>query len=325
MRMASPLISLVVPCYNEEENIDSIYGAMTDAFRSSPDISLEIVFVNDGSSDRTAEMLDRHAAADDRLSVIHLSRNFGHQAAVSAGLEHAQGDAVIVLDADMQDPPIVAVEMVEKWREGADVVYAVRQKRKEGIGKRLSYKLFYRLMGRMSSIRMPLDSGDFGLIDRQALDAMLALPERNRFVRGLRAWVGFKQVGLTYERHARAAGEPKYNFRRLVKLAADGIFNFSTVPLRAIFNFGLVICVATVLIGLFLVVQRLFDFSIFGVRSSDVPGFTSLALALMLLFGMNFIVLGVIAEYVGRIYEEVKGRPTYISRTVARSRYASRK
>ncbi|MCA0425368.1 MAG: glycosyltransferase family 2 protein [Proteobacteria bacterium] len=325
MRAVSPLISLVVPCYNEEENIDSIYSAMTNAFMPSTDISLEIVFVNDGSSDRTAELLDRLATSDDRVSVIHLSRNFGHQAAVSAGLEHAQGDAVIVLDADMQDPPIVAVEMVAKWREGADVVYAVRQKRKEGLGKRLSYKLFYRLMGRMSSIRMPLDSGDFGLIDRQALNAMLALPERNRFVRGLRAWVGFKQVGLTYERQARAAGEPKYNFRRLVKLAADGIFNFSTVPLRAIFNFGLIICVTTVMIGLFLVVQRLFDFSIFGVRSSDVPGFTALALALMLLFGMNFIVLGVIAEYVGRIYEEVKGRPTYISRTVARSRYASRK
>jgi polyisoprenyl-phosphate glycosyltransferase len=321
VRPANPLISLVLPCYNEEENIPFIYNAIVEAFYSQTDLRFEVVFVNDGSRDKSQLLLDNIAESDRRVTVLQLSRNFGHQAAVSAGLAHAKGDAVLILDADMQDPPSVALEMARAWQKGADIVFAVRTARKEGLFKRAAYAMFYRMMRGMASIDVPLDSGDFGLIDRKALDVMLAMPEKNRFVRGLRAWVGFNQTGVVYERQARAHGESKYNFRRLLKLSADGIFNFSATPLRTISYLGIIVSAFTVFVATFIVIQRILDFSVFGVRSTDIPGFTSLALLNLLMFGVNFILIGVLGEYVGRIYEEVKARPTYVCRKVTLSEY----
>jgi dolichol-phosphate mannosyltransferase len=281
-----------------------------------PDFDLEIVYVNDGSRDRTEAILNGFAEADPRVSVISFSRNFGHQPALTAGLEYATGDVVAAIDGDLQDPPEVILQMLNKWREGFDVVYGVRSARKEGPIKRLGYSGFYRIFRLLADIDVHLDSGDFAVMDRRVVDVMNSLPEKNRFVRGLRAWAGFRQTGFEYERAARAAGRTKYPFRKLLRLAFDGIFNFTTAPLSLIFLLGLCTAIVSMLAGLVYFSAHVFGFTLFGHRPGDVPGFTTLILTLLFFSGVQLISIGILGEYLGRIYQEAKMRPIYVVRSV---------
>ncbi len=252
-------VSIVVPCYNESEVIAATHGELDRCFGASPDFNFEFIYVDDGSRDATASILRDIRKRDPRVKLVRFSRNFGHQAAVSAGIDHAFGDAVAIMDADLQDPPQVLLEMLGKWREGFEVVYGVRRNRKESLFKRACYRLFYRIWQRMADIEVPVDSGDFCVMDRQVADVLRSLPENGRFLRGLRAWAGFRQCGHPYERAARHAGEPKYSFVRLVRLAASGIFNFSDVPLRFISLAGLLTSALAIMGGILLLLQRLFN------------------------------------------------------------------
>jgi dolichol-phosphate mannosyltransferase len=317
------VLSVVVPCFNEEAVIALTHRRLVDALGGNPAFDLEIVYVNDGSRDRTEAMLFELSGRDDRVKVVSFTRNFGHQPAVSAGLQYATGDAVAVIDADLQDPPEVILRLMEKWRDGFDVVNAVREKRKEGVAKRLAYALFYRLYRRLASIDVPLDSGDFALMDRRVVDVMNSLPEKNRFVRGLRSWSGFRQAGVVYERAERAAGETKYSFRKLLRLAFDGIVNFSTAPLSFIFGLG----VATAVIALFAAAgylfARIFEIPIFGYTPGETPGFTTLILTILFFSGVQLISIGILGEYLGRIYQETKMRPTFVVKEVRGGRQAA--
>jgi dolichol-phosphate mannosyltransferase len=309
-------LSVVVPCYNEEEVIHVTHDRLIDVLGNRIEFDLEIVYVNDGSRDRTETILDRLADADRRVNVISFARNFGHQPALTAGLEYATGDVVAIIDADLQDPPEVILSMLEKWREGFDVVYGVRTKRKEGLFKRTAYTSFYRIYRMLANIDVHLDSGDFALMDRRVVDVLNSLPEKNRFIRGLRAWAGFRQTGCAYERAARSAGETKYPLHKLIRLAFDGIFNFSTAPLSMIFSLGLLTSIASMLAGLVYFAARIFGFSILGHRPEDVPGFTTLILTVLFFSGVQLISIGILGEYLGRIYQETKMRPTYVVRSV---------
>jgi dolichol-phosphate mannosyltransferase len=315
-RARKVLVSVVVPCFNEEEVIGLTHRRLVETLGGAADFDIEIVYVNDGSRDRTEAMLFELADADPRVKVVSFTRNFGHQPAVSAGLRYANGDAVAVIDADLQDPPEVVAQMVDKWRAGYDVVNAVREKRKEGAAKRFAYALFYRLYRRLASIDVPLDSGDFALMDRRVVDVMNALPEKNRFVRGLRAWSGFRQTGVAYERQSRAAGETKYSFAKLVRLAFDGIVNFSTAPLSLIFGLGVATAILALAAAAGYLVWRLVDVPILGYTPGQAPGFTTLILVILFFSGVQLISIGILGEYLGRIYQETKLRPTYVVKEV---------
>jgi dolichol-phosphate mannosyltransferase len=306
------MISLVAPAFNEAAGIEELYHRVCAA---SPEWGedFELVIVDDGSRDQTLEILQR-LACDPRLKVVSLSRNFGHQAAVSAGLMYAQGDIVAVIDADLQDPPDCLQPFLEKVREGWDVVYAIRTKRKEGLVKRVCYHVYYRLLKRMVGIDIPLDAGDFCVMRREVVDALNELPERNRFIRGLRTWVGFRQTGLTYERQARYAGDPKYTFRKLFKLAADGIINFSYRPLQFISFLGVLVALASIAGGFLVVLQYLTDFTLLGFNPRNARGWTSLVFVVLFSSGVQLISLGILGEYVGRLFEEVKRRPVWLVR-----------
>jgi dolichol-phosphate mannosyltransferase len=306
------VISVVIPIYNEEETLPQLFERLAGAAAGWGE-EWETVLVDDGSSDRSLELMEELAADAPSFRILQLSRNFGHQAAISAGIQHARGDAVVVMDGDLQDPPEVVIELVEKWREGWDVVYAVRRQRKESLFKRASYNLFYRLLDRLSDFPIPLDAGDFCLMDRRVVDVMLEeLPERVRFVRGLRAYVGFRQTGVEYERHGRAAGEPKYTFWGLVKLALSGLVGFSLVPLRIATFLGFAVAVPSLLLVVFLLLQRIFGFEVLGRDATEVPGYASLAGGLFFVLGVILTILGIIGEYLGMIYLEVKRRPGFI-------------
>jgi dolichol-phosphate mannosyltransferase len=303
-----PAVSVVVPVYNELENLPQLYQRLTAVLeRSEP--SYEIVFVNDGSRDGGADILREMGARDCRVVVVELARNFGHQIAISAGLDYALGSAVIVMDADLQDPPEVLPEFIAKWREGFEVVYAVRQHRKEGWFKRAAYKLFYRLLQRVANINIPLDSGDFCIMNRRVVDLLNGMPERNRFVRGIRSWVGLSQVGLEYERQPRYAGKPKYTFSRLVYLALDGLVSFSFLPLRTITVIGFVVSLVSIALAIIYAIQKV-------TVGLSPAGFATTIVAILFLAGVQLVTIGVIGEYVGRIFEEVKRRPLYIVRRV---------
>jgi dolichol-phosphate mannosyltransferase len=260
----------------------------------------------------TWELIRTIVERDPRWRAIRFARNFGHQAAVSAGLAHADGDAVIVMDADLQDPPEELHRFIAKWREGYEVVYAVRHKRKEGLLKRALYLFFYRLLARLAETPIPLDSGDFCLMDRKVVDLLRAMPERNRFVRGLRAWVGFRQIGLSYERQARAGGKPQYNLRKLIQLARDGVFSFSSSPLRLATRLGSVVSLVAFVGTVFTLAQRLFADWFARIGMAPPPGFATIVMAILFLGGVQLLCLGIIGEYIGRIYDEVKGRPHWI-------------
>jgi polyisoprenyl-phosphate glycosyltransferase len=299
------LLSVVAPVYDEEELIEKFVARTIAAVASAQ--PFELVLVNDGSSDRTPEILDRIADADPRVRVVHLSRNFGHQAALTAGLEHARGDVVAMIDADLQDPPELISEMIERWSEGADVVYAVRRRREgETAFKLATASWFYKLFDKLAQVDLEPNSGDFRLLDRRALDALLSMTERSRFLRGMTVWVGFSQTAVSYERDARHAGETKYTVRKMLRFSLDAIASFSHLPLQLATYAGLLSAgVAFVAIPVVIVLRF---------TGSYLPGFGSITIAILLLGGIQLIALGVIGEYVGRIYDEVKHRPLYIVR-----------
>src|SRR3989344_1043562 len=266
----------------------------------------EIIFVDDGSRDKTLEILKAKAREDEKVKIISFSRNFGHPLAISAGLEHASGSAGIVMDSDLQDPPEVIKKFIARWREGYNVVYGVRRGRKEWFGKKLAYWAFYRILQNLSPLKMPLDSGDFSLFDRRVLEVIKKMPERNRFVRGLRTWAGFKQTGVEFERDVRFAGKTKYPFKKLLRLAADGIFSFSYLPLKIATFFGFIIALASFVAILAVLYLRIFAGSL------PITGFASTIIVVLFLGGIQLITIGLLGEYVGRIYEEVKKRPLYV-------------
>lgn len=305
------MISIIVPALNEEQTLQVLYDRVISSSKIWKD-SWELIIVDDGSSDRTSEILVKLHEKDDRVRFISFSRNFGHQIAVTAGLQYAAGDAIIVMDADLQDPPEQIERLLTKWREGFHVVYAVRTKRKEIWFKRLAYFCFYRLIAWISTTKIPLDSGDFCLMDRVVVDCLNKMPERNRFVRGLRAWVGYSQIGIPIERNARFAGEVKYTFRKLLKLAFDGLINFSYRPLQTFTTFGTIVAGFSFLGILWNLIVYFFQIEINGLKVKDLPGYTSIILIVLFLGGVQLIGIGVLGEYIGRIFDEVKQRPQYI-------------
>ena len=313
------LLSVVLPAYNEQDVLPMTHARFGGVAPRLADMGydLELIFVNDGSRDATAEMLDEMAATDSRVRAVHLTRNFGHQPAISAGLRLAEGDVVAVMDCDLQDPPEVLPSFLEKLEEGYQVVFAVRRKRKEGIFKRVAYWTFYRLLAMTAEMDIPLDSGDFCVMERQAVDLLNALPEQQRFVRGLRTWVGLKQVGLEYERDARAAGVPQYTFRKLLGLAADGLVSFSSVPLRMVTRMGVAVGIIAVLSAAWIVVDKIFDIT------NWPRGTASIACVILFASAVQLVALGIIGEYLSRIFTEVKGRPTYLVARVTRQDVAA--
>lgn len=306
-------LSLVIPCYNEGEVLPLLQAKLVKCL-DALGIAWEVIFVDDGSLDTTYRQLERMHQVEPRFKAISLSRNFGHQAAICAGLSHAAGNAVGIMDADLQDPPEILAACLAKLQQGFDVVYAVRQKRKENILMRAAYAVFYRLLRSVAEAEIPLDSGDFCVMSRRVVAVLVQMQERNPFVRGLRAWTGFRQTGLEYERQARAAGETKYPLGKLVRLAADGVFAFSTVPLRAATYLGLGALVFSVMAGLFILAWRIFGFRFMGHTAGELPGWTALVGGMLFLSGIQFLILGCMGEYMGRIYTEVKQRPRWIVR-----------
>ena len=304
----TPTITVVLPVYNERETLETLEARLVPVLEGVVGGSFEVVFVDDGSRDGSGELLDSFYARDPRLKTIHFSRNFGHQAALQAGLDAARGEAVIMMDADLQDPPEVLAQFVARWREGYDVVYAVRRKRKEGPLKRAAYAAFYRSMKAISEIEVPLDAGDFCLLDRRVVETLVSLRERNRFLRGLRSWVGFKQIGVEYERDARHAGEPKYTLRKLVGLALSGYIGFSAMPLRAAAWLGVAAAGAGFLLVLWALVSKLA-----GLYTPR--GWASTLAVILFIGGVQLLVLGVIGEYLSRVYDEVRRRPLYVVRS----------
>lgn len=306
----SPMLSIVIPVFNEEENLPTLHARLTHTL-TEQGLDYEILFVDDGSHDHSPELLRRLEETDPRVFVVEFARNFGHQVAISAGLEHSRGHVVCIMDADLQDPPEVLHTFLAKWQEGWEVVYAIRTERKEWWGKRLAYAGFYRLLQRVANIDIPLDAGDFCIMDRKVVDMLVRMPERNRFVRGIRSWVGFKQIGVPYERQARHAGTPKYTLRKLVYLALDGLISFSHMPLRIITVMGFTVSVLSFLVASFYIIKKF-------TLGTGVPGFTTLVVSIFFLAGIQLMTIGVIGEYIGRISDEVKRRPLYVARRVTR-------
>ncbi len=304
----SPAISVVLPVYNERETLQELVNRLTPILEENAEGSFEVLFVDDGSRDGSDRIIDGFHARDSRIKAIHFSRNFGHQAALQAGLDAATGDAVVLMDADLQDPPELLKEFIEQWRRGADVVYAVRRNRKEAAWKRAAYSAFYRTMKVISEIDVPLDAGDFCLMDRRVVDTIVGLRERNRFLRGLRSWVGFKQIGVEYERGMRHAGEPKYTLRKLVGLALSGYLGFSAAPLRMATWLGLIAATTGFLVALWAVFTKLA-----GIYSPR--GWASTLAVILFIGGVQLLMLGVIGEYLSRVYDEVRRRPLYIVRS----------
>jgi len=307
-----PTLSLIVPIYNEEAVIDELRARLLPVLE--PLGSFEVVLVNDGSKDQSAAMLDSICKVDSRFTALHFSRNFGHQAAVTAGLHAATGECAVIIDADLQDPPELIGEMMDKWRQEFDVVYAVRRERAgESRMKKGTAFLFYRVLDKLTDVHIPQDSGDFCLLDRKVIDVLNSMPERNRYVRGLRAWVGFRQTSVEYDRAERFAGETKYPFRRMISLAFDGIFSLSKAPLRLSVYFGVFCAGLSFLLGVFFALQKITG--TFG----TVKGWASTIVTILFLGGIQLISLGAIGEYIGRSYDEVKQRPLYIIARKTRS------
>jgi dolichol-phosphate mannosyltransferase len=301
-------LSAVVPVYNEEGSLAELHRRVTSVLESLA-VPYELILVDDGSRDRTPEIVADLCSADPRVRAVHFSRNFGHQAALAAGLQHASGQAVVVLDADLQDPPELITELVARWQEGYQVVYAQRRKReREGFVKRGAAFLYYRTLKKITRFEIPADTGDFCLMDRTVVDLLNEMPERNRYVRGLRAWVGFRQTAVPFDRPPRFAGEPKYTFAGSFGLAVDGILALSKFPLRVAIYFGLLVSLASFLLGIWYVVQRLLG------NADMVRGWASTVVIVLFLGGVQLLTIGIIGEYLSRIYDEVKGRPLYVVR-----------
>jgi len=304
----APCVSLAIPIYNEEAIVPELLRRTTAVLNDVPGGPHQIVFVDDGSSDHTMEILSQAARHDPRLLVVALSRNFGHQTALAAALDHVTGDVAVLMDGDLQDPPEAVPELLAHYQQGYDVVYVRRVNRKESWWLRLCYYLFYRLVATLSSTPLPLDAGDFGLLSRRVIDEIRRMPEHHRYLRGLRTWVGFRQIGVPIERAARSAGRTKYSPLKLLKLASDGIFAFSIVPLRLASLLGALAIFLSILFSMYSLYVK------FWLHSPQ--GFTAIILAMTFLSGVNLFFLGIIGEYVGRVYEEAKARPHYVIRQV---------
>lgn len=303
--MSRPTLSLVLPIYNEEAVIPELHERLQEFLRELA-LDTEVIFVNDGSKDRSMELLRGICKGEPRYRVLSFARNFGHQIAITAGVDWARGRAVVVMDADLQDPPSVVLEMVAKWREGYDVVYAKRRSREgETFFKLLTAKLFYRVFAAMIPIAVPLDTGDFRLMSRRVVVALRALRETHRFVRGMVAWIGFKQTAVLYDRPARFAGETKYPLRKMLRFAVDGITSFSVLPLRFATYLGMFISFCSVGVAVWAIVGKF-------VLHNTVPGWSAEVVLVSLLAAVQLLMIGIVGEYIGRIYEQVKGRPTYL-------------
>ena len=303
-------LSIAIPVHNEESVLPELLRRGRAVLDQIPGGPHEILFVDDGSTDRTFTILEEASRQDSRVRAISLSRNFGHQAALTAALDHVTGDAAVVMDGDLQDVPEAIPQFVERYHQGYDVVYAQRIRRKEPWPLRLCYFVFYRMMAKLSDVRLPLDSGDFGLMSRRVIDQVRRMPEHHRYLRGLRSWVGFRQTGVPVEREERHSGKSKYGLPRLLKLAMDGIFAFSIVPIRAAALLGAVAVGVSMLYVVYALYYRFF-------LHESPQGFTALIAAVTFLSGVLLFFLGVIGEYVGRIYEETKARPIYVVERVA--------
>jgi glycosyltransferase involved in cell wall biosynthesis len=302
-----PLLSIVVPLYNEELVLDELYGRLTTVIESTQ-MRAEVIMVNDGSTDRTVDIVRRICRLDRRFKLISLARNFGHQMAVTAGLDKAEGDAVVIIDADLQDPPEVIPLMVEKWQEGNDVVYGVRTRREgESAFKRMTAALFYRVLRRATNVDIPVDTGDFRLMDRRVVDELRGMRERFRFVRGMVSWVGFRQCKVEYERARRFAGETKYPLPKMLRFAIDGMLSFSHVPLKFASMMGFCASGVSFIFLLYgIVIRVLFP-------EQAIAGWASVFVAILFLGGIQLICIGILGEYLGRMYDEVKRRPLYIT------------
>lgn len=300
-------VSIVVPMYFEEKVVEECYLRLLSNLKKLNDYEYEIIAVNDGSTDKTLEILEEIAKVDKNLKIISFSRNFGHQAAVTAGLKEVTGDAVVIIDADLQDPPELIPDMLQLWEQGNEVIYGKRKTRKgESHFKLFSAKMFYKTLNILSDVEIPRDTGDFRLVDRKVVDTINSLPEHNKFLRGLFSWVGYKQVAYEYERKERFAGETKYPLRKMLKLASDGIVSFSNKPLKLVGALGLISIIISLITLMYAVISYIFQF---GNLSA---GWTSIMVAVTFFAGIQLLSIWIMAEYIGRIYDETKQRPQYI-------------
>ena len=306
-------LSIVIPCYNEEDVLPQLFARLASAARSWK-MDYEVICVNDGSHDRTWELLKEQHQKDPRWLGLCFARNFGHQMAVSAGLHFTTGDCAVVLDADLQDPPEEISRLLSKWREGFDVVFATRKKRKDPLLKKLLAWGFYRLLQKITTLPMARDSGDFCLMDKKVVIVMNSLPERSRYLRGLRTWCGFRQTSVIFDRHERAGGLPQYTFRKSFRLAMDGLFSFSAVPLRLATHMGLWVSALAFFGVMFTLAQKLFAHQFARIGLEPGAGFPTIVISVLFLGGVQLICLGILGEYIGRIFEEVKARPLWVLR-----------
>lgn len=305
-RLAMQTLSIVIPCYNEEAVISETVTRLTEFCLSVNFLNFELIFVDDGSSDGTRALLKKYVEINPQIKLIGFARNFGHQIAVTAGIDAAHGDAVVLIDADLQDPPEIIHQMIEKWHEGYDVVYATRAERRgETAFKKTTARIFYRLLNKLSDVEIPMDTGDFRLMTRDVVDALRLMPERDRFVRGMVSWVGFKQTALPYSRAERFAGETKYPLGKMLRFAIDGILSFSTKPLQLSMALGFISAFCAFLGIIYSLIIRL-------MTSNWVEGWTAIMVGVFFIGGVQLITIGILGEYVGRIYNEVKRRPLYI-------------
>jgi dolichol-phosphate mannosyltransferase len=311
-----PKISIIVPCFNEEAVLPELFARL-GTVAGSWNGDYEVICVDDGSRDRTWELLKAQNIRDPRWRCLSFARNFGHQVAVSAGLHFASGDATVVIDADLQDPPEEITRLIAKWREGFEVVFATRKQRQDPVPKRILAWGFYRLLQKLTPLPMTPDTGDFCLLDKKVVAVMNALPERSRYLRGLRTWCGFRQTSIEFDRAGRAAGVPQYTFQKSFKLAMDGLFSFSAAPLRMATYLGLWVSVFAFLGAVFTFAQKVFSAEFDKIGLKPDPGFPTIVISILFLGGVQLICLGILGEYVGRIYEEVKGRPLWVLRDSA--------
>jgi dolichol-phosphate mannosyltransferase len=297
------MYSIVIPVFNESQTIPELIRRLTPVMNSLG--TAEVIFVDDASSDETFGILAQAHKADARIKAIRFSRNFGHQIAITAGMDHANGEAIILMDGDLQDPPELIPRFIEEWKKGFEVVYAVKRNRKEFFLKRYAFSIFYRLLHSVSTISIPMDAGNFSLLDRKVLGVLRKMPERNRYISGMRAWAGFRQTGIEFDREARFAGKPQMSLTRLVNLALDGIFSFSKAPLRLGIYIGLFSALLAFIGTAYVIYAKIFT-------DRAIIGWTSVMLAVTFLGGMILVTIGIIGEYIGRIFDEVKQRPLYI-------------